>query len=109
MSRRLTPEQRAAQKAWWQDVPWGHDPHHAILAQRIRARFPELEWDLRNRVIVPRRVHELHHSANGPRIPRSMLPDSVWQFALELDGGDPDGYFTNQLLETYPDDGLVAA
>lgn len=81
----------------------GYVAHHAIYAQKLRARgFGHLVWDKRNRVIVEWYLHETHHSANGPFIPRSALPDSVWAFALELDGGDLDGYFTDWLYRTYP-------
>jgi hypothetical protein len=82
----------------------GYVAHHAIYAQKLRGRgFRHLIWDKRNRVIVEWYLHETHHhSARGPFIPRSALPDSVWAFALELDGGDLEGYFTDWIYRNYP-------
>lgn len=107
--RRLSPEERAARQAWRQDVPPGCDPHHIILSQRLRAQgFADWVYDLRNRLIIDRRTHALHHSANGPRIPRSMLPDSVFDFAAELDSIKGTDYFMHLLLESYPDEEVAA-
>jgi len=101
--RKLSKAETDAMILWKTlDVPVGCDPHHIIYAQKLRQRgHSDKLWDLRNRLVVTREEHERHH-AGFALISRERLPESVWRFALELDGGDLYGYFTEGLYRNYP-------
>jgi hypothetical protein len=72
--------------SWREGVPEGFDPHHIVYAQHVR-RYSGDEWDVRNRLPVARWRHTQHHSGELPLLV-SDLPDSVFEFAVELIGAD---------------------
>lgn len=85
----------------WKMVPVGFEGHHCIYEQVLRNHGQgDKVYDLRNRLVIERRKHERHHSGAAPLF-RSELPDSVWEFAYELDGGEPEGYFVDWLYRNY--------
>lgn len=68
---------------------WADDWHHVIYAQRLRWELPvEAQAaalaDVRNGMPLCRHRHAAHHNASE-RILYSELPDSVFEFAQELD------------------------
>lgn len=66
------------------DVPLGFVAHHAISQQAIRnaGLGEDVRWDLRNRLVLPQKVHDRHHSRQQP-IRYGELPASVFEFAAE--------------------------
>lgn len=67
--------------------------HHCVYAQHLRARagrdralFRKWFKDERGLVPVCHRCHASHHNAVD-RIPLTVLPDSVFEFAAEVLGG----------------------
>lgn len=94
-------EQRA--RILWKtlDVPVGCVAHHCILEQKLRARgHSDKLWDFRNRLVLTREEHERYHAGFAP-ICFDQLPELIWEFALELDSGDPAGYFADWLYKHY--------
>lgn len=61
--------------------------HHAIYRQHLRQHGGD-ENDRRNLVPMAHRCHGTHHSGAW-RLPLAVLPDSVYEFALELLGPGP--------------------
>lgn len=65
--------------------------HHAISKQRLKQvcvargldQVPVL-WDIRNRVILCEQPCHAEHTNRKRPLPRTRLPRSVFEFALEL-------------------------
>jgi hypothetical protein len=97
----MTAEEQRARILWKTlNVPVGCVAHHCILEQKLRDRgHSDKLWDFRNRLVLTREEHERYHAGFAP-VWRDQLPDAVWEFALELDGG-PGGYFTHWLKVHY--------
>lgn len=71
--------------------------HHLIAQHALRKRgLHEFLWDKRNRLAVCDAAHHRHHTRCAP-LPRSVLPDSVFEFAEELG-------LLWLLEKTYPED-----
>lgn len=71
----------------------GHNGHHVITQSVIKRHIPKGEqrrWLRDDRNIVPMDYgcHARHHSANR-RLWLEDLPDSVFEFAVELMGAGP--------------------
>lgn len=65
-------------------LPGRIDGHHVIPKSVLIGRgFHEFVMDKRNRLALCRTHHANHHSRSQP-IPRSLLPESVFEFADEL-------------------------
>lgn len=59
--------------------------HHCVYAQHLRQMAPHLLDDERNLVPVARVCHGSHHARSQPYT-LAMLPDSVYEFAVEVMG-----------------------
>lgn len=64
--------------------------HHVLPQQLLRRRARELAvdpawllWDVRNGIAVSEDTHRRHHNGRAP-IPRSVLPQCVFDFAEEF-------------------------
>lgn len=61
--------------------------HHAVYQQAVRHTAASI-YDPRNLVWVAHRCHERHHSRTAP-FTLAMLPDAVYEFAVEALGAGP--------------------
>ncbi len=58
--------------------------HHLITKQALKKRGLEIHlWDIRNRLAVCERRHDLHTRRIEP-ISRDLIPPEAWEFADEL-------------------------
>lgn len=79
------------------------DCHHVLQRQVLRRRAQTLglkpdalHWDARNGIAVTAAVHA-NHTLYKKRIPRSVLPEGVFEFAAEYD-------LTYRLEHDYPEE-----
>lgn len=70
----------------WETPRRERNQHHCIYAQHVRGAGGDV-WDPRNSLTLCYDCHARHHG--GDRIPLSALPDSVFEFAVELLGTGP--------------------
>lgn len=85
--------------------------HHVISQRAIKDLAKELRWsneklqavlwDRRNGVPLCSRCHERHESAYR-RIPRYLLPSSVYRFVHEIDDAAGREVFLARLYREYP-------
>lgn len=85
--------------------------HHAVPKDELRARGLHAHvWDPRNGVWLLADVHMRHEfpGVNAQRVPREVLPASVWQFAEEMDATDGTSWATEMVRRTHPAAGSAA-
>lgn len=80
--------------------------HHCVPKDELRALGLHAHvWDPRNGVWVTARVH-MRHEAAFSRIPRELLPASVWEFAQEMDRLLGTEWATYEVERTHPATGI---
>lgn len=70
------PECTDAQALW--------EAHHIVYEQHVEQYAPDKVWDPRNALRLCRRPCHPHHHNGKARVPVSALPDSVFDFALDI-------------------------
>lgn len=85
--------------------------HHAVAQDVLRQRrLHDRLWDARNGVWLAAAVHMAHEHAGGEsRVPRELLPASVWEFARELDALDGTSWATEHVKRYHPAAGSSGA
>jgi hypothetical protein len=78
--------------------------HHPLDAAELRARkLYAYVWDPRNALWVARDAHMAHeHTGGEARIPREVLPASVWAFCFELDRLAGTQWATERVRRDHP-------
>jgi hypothetical protein len=77
--------------------------HHPLEKGELRARGLYAHvWDPRNGCFVLALVHMAHRGVNSVPIPRSALPDSVWEFCAEMDALEGTGWATSKVEAAHP-------
>ena len=75
------------------------DPHHVLPKRFLRGLPESVRYDKRNVLGLHRHCHELH-TTRAQRLPRSVVPESAWEFAREL--GDPYLFYLEQEYADVP-------